>query len=965
MTFSRLLAPIVGALLAFVPGIGLTQQMRAGDFSHCIRSDDGKPLCYHRQNNRLTIVSEAIYKAVVGDAQTVPSLAGPPRTREQTADSGRRGTIDCSKQFTKRERIPSLICSTPHLRALDQRLSAALEAAKNDPFRSSAIPKQESWASARDTCHHAKCVEERYTRRLAELEPQDQSAAIAALGAPGQSPHGTAAGGQTGAADRLVWEGRYTCNHAKYVQDIVVFGTIKQPSKAYLLIDRDKFATGGAFVNPVIASYDAAFDDILSSLNLKFRQSLLDGHTAYAPRQLELVVESEQRTLRGRVENPPCAYTLQQKTYPRSLIAAIEALQKDPASSPPVTISKAPSYDLLCLAASAWANQLKSSMPDRKFDTGIGNDPASQIFKASVMHPAFAQKYTGRDLSTLAVQDKSAHDILSGLKSCSMNPLFFENHVIFNRVFVAILSAGGLGTASAKLAEIQDRANRVGASADQFSLDSTGLARLAEYLAPMEKELASAVPETRDAILGPALKRQSEIAAAMIESLLSQIDQSPSLDRLDALATAAALLKGRSGPFPNSAVVVGKADAAIEANLEKLLNAQFEAFLNEPPTVQTLSRLKAHQQHIKAKYEKLAVYSGQTRFAKVLSGVDSRTQEIQAIVERDLSRQVSSASNVGAIEAILTSIEDLQKVDSSRSMMHGLRSAYRQGLREWFGNVVKNAPPSQESIATITTHSPPIATSPSRTEDTTSAHPLGALMSSTSPQAGSSPPQIPSPSVSVFTSPELKEQRIVSSIYKKEFAAIYADQGKAFFHIYHMLTVFGPACPGLLSPKFVETIMTRAMGTEKLDLEKGGWNVLLRQMTEIAQMTKDPNGWVREQLQDGHRAEGAKADAVLILQSVPCQDLSLKTFIANAEEFFVKPSAGVPMSELAMKDLCIATNDNPNAAMVKYCTCVGPLIDSNLATVEKSYIRLDPRRNLPVVLRLVQEVRSQMGRCYQ
>lgn len=85
MTSTRLFAAIIAAILAFLSGIACAQQLQASDFSHCLRSDDGKPVCFHRRTNRLTIVDETTYQAVVGGSAP-SSSARPPGSFSHPSD---------------------------------------------------------------------------------------------------------------------------------------------------------------------------------------------------------------------------------------------------------------------------------------------------------------------------------------------------------------------------------------------------------------------------------------------------------------------------------------------------------------------------------------------------------------------------------------------------------------------------------------------------------------------------------------------------------------------------------------------------------------------------------------------------------------------------------------------------------------------------------------------------------------
>lgn len=77
MIFARLLLAALTAIAAALPGQSNAQQHKPSDFKDCGRADNGTPYCRHRQTDRITIVSEAMYQAVTGAAQPSPPMAGP------------------------------------------------------------------------------------------------------------------------------------------------------------------------------------------------------------------------------------------------------------------------------------------------------------------------------------------------------------------------------------------------------------------------------------------------------------------------------------------------------------------------------------------------------------------------------------------------------------------------------------------------------------------------------------------------------------------------------------------------------------------------------------------------------------------------------------------------------------------------------------------------------------------------
>jgi hypothetical protein len=147
--------------------------------------------------------------------------------------------------------------------------------------------------------------------------------------------------------------------------------------------------------------------------------------------------------------------------------------------------------------------------------------------------------------------------------------------------------------------------------------------------------------------------------------------------------------------------------------------------------------------------------------------------------------------------------------------------------------------------------------------------------------------------------------------------------------------------------------------------EKAGQDIMLNTLKQLGNAARDPGGFMSGQIDQGAFSAEAQADVRVILQTTPCDDPAMKTFVTNAQSFFADPSAGVPISELGMDDICRRAEPEQEASYRKdkYCSCAGPVFEQNLNTTERAYIRVSPRPNFWDVLQLVPDLQSKAGKC--
>src|SRR5262249_40529356 len=146
--------------------------------------------------------------------------------------------------------------------------------------------------------------------------------------------------------------------------------------------------------------------------------------------------------------------------------------------------------------------------------------------------------------------------VINAMLDCATDPVSFENATVIDRVFVQGINQSGLQQAEQSLREIADRVNLIARASDKFSLDADGLAKLNSYVDPIERELAPAVPTTRDAILAPIARRRTEIAVTILRDAAAPASTALSYERLTLLSAAMGIAKAHPDLVPDSAATV-------------------------------------------------------------------------------------------------------------------------------------------------------------------------------------------------------------------------------------------------------------------------------------------------------------------------------------------------------------------------------------------------------------------------
>jgi hypothetical protein len=518
------------------------------------------------------------------------------------------------------------------------------------------------------------------------------------------------------------------------------------------------------------------------------------------------------------------------------------------------------------------------------------------------------------------------------IKACFTNPVSLDAQDVIRTVFFDALNQRYLADGASMLRDIGLRAARVAQAGDKFSPDAQGLAQLSEYLGPMETALAAAVPETRSAILSPVWRRQTEIAAAVLQNASAQLDGATTLDQLRSLDSAARIVKAQANLLPGSDAILSRAEASIGKRLQSLIASDLAPIEDALTTFDGLAQLSARQS---AAAEKFASFSDYPEYETAMGAARARLSTIRAVVGHDLAQKVAEAPDVGAIRAIRDSLTSLQQTARGSTVTATLMASYRSGLDKWFRAGARKVPPGSNDNANA---------------DVT----------------GGSGPGQDEPD-SAFTAAGLNHSAWISSLYRRNFLPVYRDRALVYYYVAIMLSEIGPRCPGRLAPDFLIAIMRRQLSPNMPDnLEGAGVDILMTLLMETAKLSRNPGEWMKEQISQGVLINQAQSDARSILATTQCDDPAMHTFLRNTQTFFEDPSFGVPATDLSMADICLdATPRGQGKIRANYCACAGPLLDQNLTPVEETYIRTDSRRRFWDVVQLDPDLHSRLSGCTQ
>ena len=863
-------------------------------------------------------------------------------------------SFDCVHIHNK---IDFAICGTPELSRLDDQVAAAFAAV---PQSRAQVVEQRKWMFERNRlCRDdVECLTRSFRDRLAALEAQGRQAeteakarAEAQASAENEARQKAADDARRRAAedaaakaravaeasahppppppppvdfvnlpDRTVFESRFDCGLKSGLADLVILGPPDRANEAYFILRADPTIRSAAYAGHMLYRYALARDDTLGLFRLTAPTVLYQDDTPTPERVFELVREPDGETLTGHFG--ACQImSMKKRKYLKSTGEMLAAAKSPNAGPPTLTLARALGPPEFCIILSAWAERLKAEMPDVDYRHLSMADSKQSIFRASIFHPAFAQAYAGTDYTA----SRSLSPVISAMLDCTTDPASFENATVIDRVFVQGINQSGLPQAMQSLREIADRVMLVARAGDKFSLDADGLAKLNSYVEPIERELALAVPPTRDAILAPIARRETEIAVAILRDAAGAGSAAMSFERVALLNAAIGIAKGHPDLVPDSAAIVVRAEAAVRSGLKTSVAADLAPIAAAPATLDGLVGLNGRLAAARAKYASVISYP---EFQDSANEATARLTALDRDVAASLRGQIASARAASDIVSIREKLDAFEKTKPPADLSGPLSAAYSQGLTDWFRAAVAAAPRSSNAV-------PPGAN-----------------------EVGKAP--------GAFGSPSLKERTIVSAIYLRDFRPLYRDKAKTEFYIEHILTVLSPNCPGNLSGDAMRSILKRRVSPDILtDPQKAGQDVLMNMLKELANLSRDPGGWMDRQIDQGELASRAEADARIILTSTACDSREMATFFANIEAWLADPSMGVPTAEQDMADICRHAMPETEAdyRREKYCSCVGPVFSGALDQTQQSFARIAPRPNFWDVLRLVPGLREAAGRC--
>jgi uncharacterized protein len=750
--------------------------------------------------------------------------------------------------------------------------------------------------------------------------------------------------------DRTVWEANYRCGTSAIDSQFVLMGKPDSSKVAYFIFDQDQNVDRNAAIPiyPIIVRYDTIYDRVLDGLKLSNRKWILQGSSVDPPLQLDLSFRDSQSAIQGRL-TPSCEYTLKRKSYPPALVALRQKAMTDKSFVPTVKLAETRDTFEFCTGLEGWIQQIRIGAPDRDLSVPIGSDSRSLLFLVSIFHDSLANAYLGRSLIGIDYRNRVDSEAASRwwklTKACTTHPLFFDDRSTFDNVFYRVFTSGdNLRQEFSRIPAIESRVARISEAGDRFSDDLGGFFALSEYIAPIETELAPALIQVRETALRPLRERQVKIAMAVLRNEPeAQSGQALSLERLEKLESTAAILRTHGALAADSEPVLARGEALIASNLEPLLNEERRSVQELPQTVDGLLRLKTWQTTAVRKFAKLAAYRP---YKEVMATTEARVAKLRSDIIVDLPRVVAQASDVQTISAIRDALETIESGVGDGRKDSSLWASYNRGLSNWFD--AQNQRASDAALAA------------GSAQPEGSTNPLGRF-SEIAPAPVSEADR-------VFTASSLRNSKIVSSVYRRDFRSLTDSRDRTYDILISMLRTIGPSCPGIIPAGLLRAHIERELGPgifgSRDQAAAAGLELLKNQFLGMANAVRNPGEFMDDMVQDAEVQGRAQGDAQTILAAISCNDPSLKVFIDNAQAFIIDPSEGVSNTDATMGDLCIRSGAGGIYAK-RYCECVRPILEHSLTRAQMTYVRNNPKENFVMTINLVPELQRLLHKCQQ
>ena len=121
----------------------------------------------------------------------------------------------------------------------------------------------------------------------------------------------------------------------------------------------------------------------------------------------------------------------------------------------------------------------------------------------------------------------------------------------------------------------------------------------------------------------------------------------------------------------------------------------------------------------------------------------------------------------------------------------------------------------------------------------------------------------------MFTSPSLRNSKIVSGIYRRDFTSLKDSRDRAYQIVVWMLETIGPSCPGIVPAGVVRERIARELGPGAFgtrdQIAAVGLEVLKQQFLGLANAAKNPGQFMENVVRDGEAQGQAQGDAQTIL----------------------------------------------------------------------------------------------------
>ncbi|MDE1993080.1 MAG: hypothetical protein KGI75_11305 [Rhizobiaceae bacterium] len=713
-------------------------------------------------------------------------------------------------------------------------------------------------------------------------------------------------------ADRTVWEGTAPCVPKNVTYDFVVLGPIEKMNSAYVMWQGDQ---------RTVVRYEAKYDPTIGTLDISNMQIVQANDFVSLPKSANLDVGGGGATVSMHL-SPSCLVSLQKKTFPETLLHAVEQAKSDPTYVPEQGLP-------FCLSMLAWAHQIQAGAPQIDFSKPLPSDPNTRLFIASAFHDSMAEKFLGRSLRTFDTHqygDQQMWFKWSNLTDeCLTQPLFFDDTTVLLKVIQPFMhQLGNKADDLAIIPTIENRVAQVAQAQGNFGLSIDGFSKLRTYISPLEAELAPALKQVRLNVLKPLINREAQIAIAVVRAESPEQHGKPSpIDRILIFADMLEALKSA-----DQTADVRSAEAAatmiVDQNVADIIaldrgNAQYDG-----ADIYSLARLKQWKDGIEKQLKSFSDFSSyKTAMQSVSEQIDAASPQVAG----GLAAVVFQAKDVGEITKISNAVAELQS-DHPDVMTSSMWQAYLRGLDQWF--------------AAHTTDAAEVA----------------------APSATNSHPNM----ASVFHSPQLKNGRLVGAIFDHDFLALRNDQADAFAAIVWMIKPMNETCSGILSEGLMRAVLQRGLGPgifgNSEDVQNVGAEMLLREGQLIKQALDSPGQFMSGMISDAAAQDRAEADGELVA-GVSCGDPDMKTFLTNAQDFLNDPTSGIATDKLGVADVCKRALSANEPTVAPYCACAGPILERRLTPVEAAYLKSDPRSNFSSVVNLLPSVNQELRKCQQ